>query len=358
MNQLCGVTGALGRLGESRDWARRTAAFAAEHGWATSPQLAYSYLVAAWCAHLVLDLDEAARHAGMAMALLEGGAVEPETEVAARSGAAVIAFDRLPQRRRAVSDMELVWQQLDTVVPSPALTASAQLATMRMCLALGDHGRAAAVLARADRLLHGSGDLAVIRALELLDHQQYDRARGSVAPILAGEQTTVVVTSHVTAWLVEAVATAHAGMVEASHRALLRALTIGTQSGVLRPFYDLGAPVRDLLLAAVGRVGHLETFLTRLLEQWQKAEVWQEVSAAGEPAEHAAQRRPVLTAPLTAREIEVLRELPSLMTADEIAGQHQVSVNTVKTHMRSLYRKLGAVNRRDAVTAARRLSLL
>ena len=66
----------------------------------------------------------------------------------------------------------------------------------------------------------------------------------------------------------------------------------------------------------------------------------------------------MLTAPLTAREIDVLRDLPSLLTAEEIAELHQVSVNTVKTHMRSLYRKLGAANRRDAVSSARWLSLL
>jgi LuxR family maltose regulon positive regulatory protein len=56
--------------------------------------------------------------------------------------------------------------------------------------------------------------------------------------------------------------------------------------------------------------------------------------------------------------MELLRDLPSMLTADEIAIQHTVSVNTVKTHLRSLYRKLGAANRREAVTAARRLCLL
>ncbi|MHA6622655.1 LuxR C-terminal-related transcriptional regulator [Pseudonocardia sp. DLS-67] len=358
MNQLTGATGGLSEIRESGEWARRTAVFAAEHGWATSPQLAYSYVVAGWCAYLMLDLEEAGRQVGLAMAAMGGGAIEPEAECAVRSGAAIIAFDRYPQRRSALRDLNLIWDQLHDAKPSPALAAFAQLAEMRMCLILGDRGRAAAVAARADELLSGTGDVAVLHAVELLDHQHHDRARALVAPVLAGELSTVVVTSLITAWLVEALTAAHAGMSETVHRALLTALTIGANTGVMRPFYDFGPPVHELLIAAIGRAGHLEPFLAGLLEAWRKAEAWQEAHAAGEVVDHAVDPHPVLAAPLTAREIEVLRDLPSLLTAEEIAGEHQVSVNTVKTHLRSLYRKLGAANRRDAVSLARRLSLL
>jgi LuxR family maltose regulon positive regulatory protein len=51
-------------------------------------------------------------------------------------------------------------------------------------------------------------------------------------------------------------------------------------------------------------------------------------------------------------------DLHSLLTMEEIAAQHMVSVNTVKTHLRSLYRKLEAPNRREVAAAARRLGLL
>jgi LuxR family maltose regulon positive regulatory protein len=61
---------------------------------------------------------------------------------------------------------------------------------------------------------------------------------------------------------------------------------------------------------------------------------------------------------LTRREIDVLRELPSLMTVEEIAAQHVVSVNTIRTQMRSLYQKLGVRNRRDAVRRGRELGVL
>lgn len=54
----------------------------------------------------------------------------------------------------------------------------------------------------------------------------------------------------------------------------------------------------------------------------------------------------------------MLRELPNLNTVDEIAGVLFVSVNMVKTHLRSLYRNLEVTSRRGAVAEARRLGLL
>jgi LuxR family maltose regulon positive regulatory protein len=54
----------------------------------------------------------------------------------------------------------------------------------------------------------------------------------------------------------------------------------------------------------------------------------------------------------------LLVELPSLRTADEIAASMFVSVNTVKTHLRGIYRKLGVNRRREALVRARQLALV
>jgi LuxR family maltose regulon positive regulatory protein len=61
---------------------------------------------------------------------------------------------------------------------------------------------------------------------------------------------------------------------------------------------------------------------------------------------------------LTSRELSVLRDLPSLLSLEEIAEAHVVSVNTVKTHLKAVYRKLGVNDRRSAVDRARELGLL
>jgi LuxR family maltose regulon positive regulatory protein len=78
------------------------------------------------------------------------------------------------------------------------------------------------------------------------------------------------------------------------------------------------------------------------------------------PMMRLARRRPQSYNPgeLSERETEVLRYLPTMLTAGEIAGEMNVSINTVKAHMRSIYRKLGAARRREAVVRAGERGLL
>ncbi|WP_420124446.1 LuxR C-terminal-related transcriptional regulator [Nakamurella sp.] len=61
---------------------------------------------------------------------------------------------------------------------------------------------------------------------------------------------------------------------------------------------------------------------------------------------------------LTERELVIVRYLPTMLKASEIAADLFVSVNTVKAHLRSIYRKLDATNRREAVERARAQGLL
>jgi LuxR family transcriptional regulator, maltose regulon positive regulatory protein len=61
---------------------------------------------------------------------------------------------------------------------------------------------------------------------------------------------------------------------------------------------------------------------------------------------------------LSAREVAVLRFLPTMMSNGEIAAELFVSVNTVKTHLKAIYRKLDVPDRREAVRRARELELL
>jgi LuxR family transcriptional regulator, maltose regulon positive regulatory protein len=65
-----------------------------------------------------------------------------------------------------------------------------------------------------------------------------------------------------------------------------------------------------------------------------------------------------LREPLSRAETRVLRYLPTNLTVPEIAGQLYLSLNTVRTHMRHIYAKLGAHRRHEAVERARALGLL
>jgi LuxR family maltose regulon positive regulatory protein len=75
------------------------------------------------------------------------------------------------------------------------------------------------------------------------------------------------------------------------------------------------------------------------------------------PASRPGQVEP-LTLPLTDTEVRVLRYLPTNLRAPEIAAELFVSINTVRTHLRHLYAKLGVNGRTDAVERARQLGLL
>jgi LuxR family maltose regulon positive regulatory protein len=67
---------------------------------------------------------------------------------------------------------------------------------------------------------------------------------------------------------------------------------------------------------------------------------------------------PVLSGHLSDRELEVLQHLAQMRTSEEIAAEMYVSINTVKTHLKSIYRKLAVTRRGDAVRRAQQLDLL
>jgi LuxR family transcriptional regulator, maltose regulon positive regulatory protein len=62
--------------------------------------------------------------------------------------------------------------------------------------------------------------------------------------------------------------------------------------------------------------------------------------------------------PLSEREQEVLRHVSGLLSSAEIASEMHISVNTVKTHLHHIYRKLAATHRGEAVRRARQLELI
>ena len=66
----------------------------------------------------------------------------------------------------------------------------------------------------------------------------------------------------------------------------------------------------------------------------------------------------VVVESLTEREREVLRHVSEMLNTAEVASEMYISVNTVKTHLKSIYRKLAATHRREAVLRAQHLGLI
>jgi LuxR family maltose regulon positive regulatory protein len=71
-----------------------------------------------------------------------------------------------------------------------------------------------------------------------------------------------------------------------------------------------------------------------------------------------AQPMPLVVERLSAREREVLAHAAEMLSTAEIATEMYLSVNTVKTHLRSIYRKLSATHRSEAVRRAQQLELI
>lgn len=149
------------------------------------------------------------------------------------------------------------------------------------------------------------------------------------------------------AGVLDAALAARAGDDRRAGRILERALELAEAEGFRRPFTRADPGVRDLLAA------HLDSGTAH----------WPTVSdlvrgARERPAGRAAEADRVLDEPLTERELVVLRYLQSILSNVEIAAELSVSVNTVKTHVRNIYRKLDATRRREAVSRARELHLI
>jgi LuxR family maltose regulon positive regulatory protein len=84
------------------------------------------------------------------------------------------------------------------------------------------------------------------------------------------------------------------------------------------------------------------------------------VSPGQEPAPRsgASPAAPVMLEPLSGRELEVLRHASEMLDTTEIAAVLFISVNTVKSHLKSIYRKLAVTHRGEAVRRARQLRIL
>ncbi|MBN1937236.1 MAG: hypothetical protein JW934_21430 [Anaerolineae bacterium] len=135
---------------------------------------------------------------------------------------------------------------------------------------------------------------------------------------------------------------------------LARALTIAQTTGHALIFLEHGPPMIELLREAVRR--DIETGYARQLMAAFEARgcAGQHMPSPG--AKPAAQTAPI--EPLSERELQVLRLLKSALTQREIADQLYLSVNTVRSHAKNLYAKLGARSRIEAIARAEELGLL
>lgn len=205
---------------------------------------------------------------------------------------------------------------------------------------LGSATHARAVLDWAEDRLDPCGDVLFLRACAPARISRYRAAREHLRPLLEGSVAPLVPWSLIEGWLLQCWIELRTGDRPRADEAIRRALDLSEEMGVLRPLAGARPEIIELLTERLGGLGRLESLAHEVLATRRAPNGW-----------------PVAT-PLTSRERAVLRLLPTFRSLDEIGADLSVSVNTVKTHVRGIYGKLGVSSRREAVAVARRRGLL
>ena len=126
---------------------------------------------------------------------------------------------------------------------------------------------------------------------------------------------------------------------------LARALTVAEPQGYIRIFVGEGEPMKALF-REVKKRGIVPEYVRELQASFEN---------------YVGSSHPInqtLVEPLSERELEVLRMLRSELSGPEISQHLMISLNTLRTHTKNIYNKLGVNNRRSAVRRADELDLL
>ena len=210
---------------------------------------------------------------------------------------------------------------------------------------LGETEQADKFLAGLDERERDSGGMRIATAALRLGQDDPAAALATLGPVLDGSVQVGWQSWLTQAFLLTAIARQALGVTGACDDALGRALDGAESDGALLWF--LLHPVPELLERyARHRAAH--GALIAAISNLPAGQAVDRPSAGGRPP----------TEPLSESELRVLRYLPTNLTAPEIASELYVSRNTVKTHMRNLYAKLGTHHRAEAVKCARDLGLL
>lgn len=353
------ATGDTVAAGEHAD---KAIELAAARGHVPSATVAPGYLVRAWIDWQSLR-PEASERLIMAESLLVR-APEPHVTATLRMVSALIGAET--SRRRSPGDVvhRATRHSVEAAAGPAALASACFLTELGLALDSGDDTWAAQIVGTAARALPESADIAVMNAMIAARHHHDDQVGELLREFLtaldstldAEESRPAGMTSHTrstairwhsaAAAIIANLLDAHLAIVQdqpvRAHRRLSSALDLAASNAAARHLLAASDDVRALMNRSRGRFGTNDDLVDLVLS----------AVVTGSRAE--AQ----VIDSLTERELEVLRELPSMLSVPEIAEQHVVSVNTLKTHLKAIYRKLEVGSRREAVERARDLGLL
>jgi LuxR family maltose regulon positive regulatory protein len=307
------------------------------HGWQESTWATRAQAV---LAHSSLAQAEPARALDAVREGLRGAPAEQDAVLrfALQCAGGGALFD-LGDRPSGLLELQHAHAELGATPVPLRLTVAAGLLEHRAALLLGSSTAAGTSMGRLTTREGTDGEVTLMRAWTEAAAGSARGARAGVARLLDGSVPPTLPSTLVEAWLVEVWAALRLNDRPGARSALQTALALAAPLDLLRPFALAGAGVRILLVDQLGGVRDPSDFAFRCLAARRQVD---------QPS--ALQ--------LSSREQDVLGHLVSLSNLGEIAEDLAVSVNTVKSHVRAIYGKLGVNTRRTAVLTALERGLL
>ena len=262
--------------------------------------------------------------------------------------ASLAAARRCLSEGRAGAAPEIIGRARHGWSPPGWLEQRLTLLESRACAAAGDIKSAVDLAGRAGQ--QSTSEVAVAVAHAWLAASDIPAARAALTTVLAEASDERCEQVSLEGYLVVARLGYASGDHARGRRSLEHALRLARPEQIRLPF----AMERTWIRPALRRDPDLAQAYRHLLEPGtvrQGVVVPVRQDATGEAM-------PLVVERLSEREYEVIQHLSGMLSTAEIAAEMYISVNTVKTHLRSIYRKLSASHRGEAVRRARQLELL
>jgi len=316
---------------------------AAGHGWdsepVTAPALAALANALIWTGQF--DLAEQWLERARSATEAEG---EPGVRLLVCLTSAILHAAR-GHGERALEEFAAAGRMQALMVGEHGLTTRVNAWTIATQARLGMADQARAALAALDDRQANAGEIRNAAAVIRLAQQDPAAARLELRAVLDGSVPVLSYLTRVEAYLLDALACRDLDDQWGSREAAEQALNLAEPDRLILPFAMTGAwrllvelPPHDTSHAAL---------VTDILDAIHGGAPAGPSRPAMMPAEE-----------LSKSELRVLRYLPTNLTRREIAGELSVSLNTVDTHIRRIYAKLGAADRTSAVARGRELRLL
>ncbi len=337
-----GVASGIRSFAATRGRCEEAIALAERHGWGAEWMIAPALVTLAGTMVWTGEFDEAGRWLQRAARALQTD-TGPDIRLLLHQTTGMLKAAR-GRNHEALEEFSAAGYLQSQLEGSPAIAGQVTGWMLATRARLGMTGEANAALAALSEEQVGSGELGNARAVICLADGDPAGALGAVREVLDG---TVPVIGYVT------VAEAHllAGLAyrelrdqRAANQAAERALALAEADRLVLPFAMTNS--RELLEALPSHETAHAALLADILNILRGSPVT--------PREDSAP----LAEELSPGELRVLRYLPTNLSRPEIASELSVSLNTVDTHVRRIYAKLGANDRSAAVRRARKLRLL